>query len=174
MHKWITLFLLLAFALNYGCSAPQYIWPQKDMEFYEINQQTFEKKILIASRKSEFKNALVEEIHDAFVERPVYIKIIGIEDLKDEDPNQYSAVFIINTCMAWEIDRKVETFLDKYGELDSIIVLTTSSRGDILPDTERRQFDAVSCASSKEQIAPIADEIIKKLFKIVEEPLSET
>ncbi len=174
MYKWILLLLIFSVSLNYGCAAPQYIWPQSDIAFYEINQNTLEKKILIASRKSDFKNAIVTKIQDAFVEESVYIKIIGVENLKDEDAEQYSAVLIINTCMAWEIDRKVEAFLDKYGERNSIIVLTTSIGGDILPDMEGRRIDAISSASVKEQITPIADEIISKIEKVIEETSSGT
>jgi len=68
--------------------------------------------------------------------------------------------------MGWRIDRKVEAFLEKYGGLNSIIVLTTSDGGDILPDMERRQIDAISSASVKERINPIADEIISKIGKL--------
>jgi len=172
MYKWAVIISLLVFSFNAGCTAPQYIWPQSDMNLYEINQETLDKKILIASRKSDFKNAVVNRIKDAFLEQPVYIKIIGIDTLKAEDASRYSAVIIINTCMSLVIDRKVEAFLDKYGGLDSVIVLTTSLKGDIQPDTEGRQIDAVSCASAKEQIDPIADEIISKINKIIRETTS--
>ncbi|MBW2220720.1 MAG: hypothetical protein JRF40_14720, partial [Deltaproteobacteria bacterium] len=116
----------------------------------------------------EFKIAIIKKIEDAFLEKAVYIKIIGVEGLKNEDAKQYSAVLIINTGMAWEIDRKVEAFLDNYGELDSVIVLTTCISGDMSPDMEGRQIDAISSASAEEQINPVADEIISKLDKIIE------
>lgn len=167
MYRCIILILLSSVLLNYGCTAPQYIWPQTDIESYEINQKTLEKRILIASRKSEFKSAIVKRVQKAFLEKAVYIKIIGIETLRNEDAKQYSAVLIINTCMGWRIDRKVEAFLEKYGGLNSIIVLTTSDGGDILPDMERRQIDAISSASVKERINPIADEIISKIDKLI-------
>jgi len=167
MYRWIIL-LLFTVSLNYGCGLPHYIWPQSDVEFYEINLETLDKKILIASRESEFKNAIVKKIEDAFLEKAVYIKIIGVDGLKNEDAKQYSAVLIINTGMAWEIDRKVEAFLDNYGELDSVIVLTTCISGDMIPDMEGRQIDAISSASAEEQITPVADKIISKLDKIIE------
>lgn len=172
MSKWAAIICLVIFLFNSGCTAPQYIWPQSDMDLYEINQRTLDKKILIASRKSDFKNAVVDRIRNAFLEAPVYIKIIGIETLKAEDANQYSAVIIINTCMSLVIDRKVEAFLDRYGDLDSVIVLTTSMGGNIQPDMEGRQIDAVSCASAKEQINSIADEIISKINKMVGQTIS--
>ena len=167
MYKWVLIIWLLIFSFNCGCTAPQYIWPQTDMDRYEINQKTLDKKILIASRKSDFKKAVINRIQNAFQEKPVYIKIIGIETLKTEDAKQYSAVIIINTGMSLVIDRKVEAFLNRYEGLDSVIVLTTSIGGNIQPDMEGRQIDAVSCASAQEQVTPIADEIISKINKII-------
>ena len=167
MYRCTILSLLFFVLLNCGCTAPQYFWPQSDMEFYEINEKTLENKILIASRKSEFKNAIVMKIQEAFLEKAVYIRIIGVENLKNEDAKQYSAVLIINTCMGWKIDRKVEAFLNKYGKLNSIIVLTTSDGGDILPDIKGRQIDAISSASVKERIDPIAEDIISKIDKLL-------
>ena len=164
-------FLLYAVSFFFGCSVPQYIWPQNDVEFYEINQKTLKKKILIASRKSEYKIKIVEKIQTAFRNRDIYIKTIGIETLKQEDANQYSAVLIINTSMGWEIDRKVESFLNKYGDLNSIIVLTTSAGGDILPDMDGRQVDAISSASVKENINQTADKIISKIENLLKKTL---
>ena len=167
MKKRISAFLILSLLICY-CTFPQYIWPQKDIDFQEINQSTLENKILIASRQSEFKDAIVQRIKDSFSDQAVYIKIIGIEDLEYEDPNRYSATLLINSAMGWKIDRKVEYFLVKHGELNSIIVLTTSNGGDILPDMKGRQIDAISAASIKEKNKNIADRIIGKIAKLIE------
>ena len=157
--SWPLLFILLFC----GCTVPQYIWHQEDMEAYSVNQPALEKKVLIASRQSEFKSELVQRITDAFKDKDVYINVIGIDMLNDEDARIYNAVVIINTSMAWAIDRKVEQFLDNYGELNSIIVLTTSDGGDVLPDLEGRNIDAISSASVKEQVDPVSENIIQKI-----------
>jgi len=166
MKKWVS-FLLFSSLLVWSCSLPQYIWQQKDIGFYEINQPTLEKRIMIASRESEFKSQIVQRVVNAFVNQDVYIKIIGIEELKNEDANQYSAIVIVNTAMGWQIDRKVKYFLAKHEDLSSIIVLTTSDGGDILPVTEQRQIDAISSASAKEEVEHVADIIISKINKLI-------
>ena len=166
MKKQI-LFILFLVLLFCSCTVPQYIWPQKDIGYNEINQPDLEKKILIASRKSEFKGEIVQRIENAFQNRIVYIKFIGIEDLEYEDANQYSVVVLINTAMGWKIDRKVESFLDRRGEMNSIIVLTTSYGGDILPDTEEHQIDAISSASVKDDTEHIANKIIAKINNLI-------
>lgn len=163
MKRNYSISLILLIWLS-SCTAPQYFWPQKDMNVEGINQSSLEKKILIASRNSEFKNAILQKIKDSFQNQDIYIKIIGINDLKAEDPNKYSATVIINTAMGWIIDKKVESFLKKYGKLSSIIVVTTSAGGDILPDLEGRNIDAISTASVIDKMDQIADLIIKKLI----------
>jgi hypothetical protein len=166
MKPWILVFLF-SVGLFLGCTAPQYIWPQKDIDSYEINPPSLEKKILIASRQSDFKNAVVQKIVHTYQNQPVYFKIIGIENLKNEDPYRYSAIVLINTSMGWKIDRKVKSFLDQYGNLHSIIVLTTSAGGDILPDLKNRDIDAIASASTQDSIDPVAHHIINRIEALI-------
>ena len=65
--------------------------------------------------------------------------------------------------MAWTIDRTVKQFLETYGDLPSIIVLTTSNSGYVFPELENRRIDAMSSASIKEDADPMAKELIKKI-----------
>lgn len=168
MRKCLVILFFMA-GLVAGCMAPQYIWPQKDMASYEVHQPTLKEKVLIASRQSEFKDEVVGNVTDAFRDREVYVKVIGIDRLAGEDADAYSAVVLINTCMNWVIDRKVEAFLDKHGESDSIIVLTTSGGGDVEPDLEGRQIDAISAASMPEEVDPVAYEIIAKINAVLDD-----
>jgi hypothetical protein len=162
--KWLVLSLIATIG---GCTAPHYIWKQNDMRPHEINPPSLEQKLLIASRDSEFKQALVDRIGGAFTDRPVYIKIVGIEALADEDAHAYSAVVIVNTAMGWTVDVPVEHFLKKYGGLNTIIVLTTADGGDVLPDMENRNIDAMSSASVMNQAGPLADTIIAKVKRLI-------
>lgn len=162
VNRWkqlLPFFVLMVF----GCTAPHYIWPQKDIGFHEINRPDLEKRLLIASQDSEFKRAVVRTISATLQDQAVYIKIIGIADLSLEDANQYSAVVLINTCMGWTIDRTVKQFLGTYGELPSIIVLTTSNSGFVFPELEKGRIDAMSSASIKADADPIAKELILKI-----------
>lgn len=161
----VLLFLVLLFS---GCTFPQYIWPQRDIDFQEINQPTLEKKILIASRKSEFKSRVVSRVRDAFHNKNAYIKVIGIEKLENEDANQYSAVVLLNTAMGWKADRKVESFLVRFGKLNKIIVLTTSGGGDVFADTKNRQIDAISSASTKDEVEDVSNNIISKINALID------
>ena len=160
LSKWTILFLTIIVC---GCVAPHYIWKQKDMAPVEINAPGLEHRLLIASRDSEFKQALVDKIQDAFSDKSTYIKIIGVESLVDEDARAYSVVLIINTAMGWTVDIPVEKFLKKFGELDTIIVLTTADGADVYPDLKDRNIDAISSASVMEQTNTLADTLTTKI-----------
>lgn len=164
-RKSIAITVLLLSLLPLACTAPQYIWHQEDIGFQDVNPPSLEKKILIASRKSEFKCAIVQRIKAHFQHRSVYLRIIGIEDLEYEDGNQYSAIVLVNTAMGWTIDRKAKHFLKRHKDLDSVIVLTTSDTGKISPDTEEYRVDAISSASVMDQAEHVADKIIRKIDK---------
>ncbi len=164
MHKTKSVLPLLV-VLLFSCTVPHYIWPQKDIGFHEINRADLDERVLIASRDSEFKRAIIAKISTEFQGQPVYLKIIGIADLPKEDATRYSAVLLINTCMAWTIDTTVAQFVDRYGHLASIIVLTTSDSGDVLPDIENRKIDAMSSASTPADADPLANEIIERIKK---------
>ncbi len=63
----------------------------------------------------------------------------------------------------------MESFLDEYGKLSSIIILTTSQGGDILPDMKDRNIDAIASASDIEKIEPVASKIIGKINDLIHE-----
>ena len=165
--KRINGLVLVLVMMTVGCTAPHYIWKQKDLRSREINSAALEQRLLIASRDSEFKQALVDTIVDTFADQAVYIKIVGIEELANEDAHAYTAVVIINTAMGWTVDVPVENFLKKHGQLKSIIVLTTADGADVLPDMKNRNIDAMSAASVMDQADPLADAMIAKINRIL-------
>ena len=162
--KWAALFLIVIVG---GCTAPHYIWKQNDMASVEINAPGLKHRLLIASRDSEFKQALVDKIRNAFSEPSTYIKIIGVESLADEDAQAYSAVLIINTAMGWTVDIPVEKFLKRFGELSNIIVLTTADGGDVYPNLKNRNIDAISSASVMDQVDTLAGDIVRKIKRLL-------
>jgi hypothetical protein len=167
MHRNLFLVLMVWIAVTAACTAPQHFWPQTDIAYDEINSAALERKLLIASRDSDFKAAIISRVKSAYADQDIYIRLVGIEDLKAEDPRKYTAILIINTCMGWDIDWRVEDFLNRCSDLDSVIVLTTADGGDSYPQLEGRQVDAMSSASVPARIDPLAAEIIGKLDRLL-------
>jgi hypothetical protein len=144
-------------------SIPQLFWPQKDIDSSSVNQPALAKKILIASRESAYKRALVEKIKEAFKGDSVYVKCIRLTKLKNEAASSYRAIVLINTCMAWDWDRSIHAFLKGKTDAANVIVLTTSGSGKWLPKKNPAHVDAIAGASKKSDPGPVAADIIKKI-----------
>jgi len=160
--------ILLVSLFQVYCSVPHRVLPQKNMPASELNEPTLDKKVLVASRYSEFKEAIIEKLKEVFKDQPVYIKFVGLGELEKEDAKQYYAVVMINKCMAWQMDRNVIGFLKRYEDQGNMIVLTTSGAGNWLPKMEGRNFDAISSASKKAKVDEVAGQIIDKVNSLIE------
>lgn len=163
----ISLAILCLCINQWGCfSVPHLFWPQKDIKPVELNKNS-SKKVLVASRSSEFKDALLNKIKEYFKDEPVYIKFIGLEGLKKEKGEEYNAVVMLNTCMSWDMDRNVKGFLKRHRDQRNMIVLTTSGDGNWKPKMKGQNFDAISAASRKENIDQVAETIITKIKALI-------
>ena len=167
MRRRLSIFgtiLILNIFFQISCvSVPHMILPQKDIQPGELNEPGLDKKILVASRYSDFKQTIVEKIKTAFQDESVYIKFIGLGQIEEENADQYNAVVMINTCMSWDMDRNVHGFLKRYKDHSNMIILTTSGDGNWLPKMKGRNFDAISSASKKANADEVANEIITKI-----------
>ena len=159
----IGIIILIAIVLQtLGISVPHYLTPKKDIETSELNQPSLEKKVLVASRSSDFKNAVLDKIKEEFNGDSVYIKFTGLKKLHGEDIGPYNVFVLINTCMAGSMDPVVKGFAQKQKD-GKIIVLTTSGDGVWLPKIKDRSLDAVATASKKDKTGSVAKEIIDKI-----------
>lgn len=170
MNRLKSLFfiILLVSLFQIYCSVPHRVLPQKDIPANELNEPTLGKKVLVASRYSEFKAAIIENLKETFKDQAVYIKFIGLRELEKEDAKQYDALVMLNKCMAWQMDRKVIGFLKRYKDQGKMIVLTTSGDGNWLPKMEGRNFDAISSASEPANVDEVANKITEKINSLVE------
>jgi hypothetical protein len=152
----------------FSFSIPHLFWPQKDIAPSETNSPQLPKKVLIASRASVYKTGLVEKIKKAFKDDSVFIKCIGLAQLKTENTDGYGAIVLINTCMAWDWDRNVRAFLKSGKDTRPVIVLTTSGSGDWLPKKKKWHVDAVAAASLKTNVDGVAGEMVLKIKQVLE------
>lgn len=171
MKKGYFLFtsILALVLLQSGCAVPHKIMPHKDVTAREVNDPSLDKRVLLASRSSEFKDEIVQRIEDAFHNENVYVKIIGLDELALEDSNEYSAVVLINESMAWGKDPKVKAFLKQHEETGHVIVLTTSNSGGWLPNKKEHDFDAISSASKSTDVDAVANEIADKVRVLLDQ-----
>ncbi len=153
--------------LYISCSVPQRVLPQEDMPSSELKDPTSKTKVLIASRYSEYKAAVIDTFKKAFADQPVYIKVIGLEYLENENASQYDAIVMISKCMAWSLDRNVIDFLTQNEDHGKMIVFTTSGDGNWRPKMEGRHFDTISSASEMARVDEIANQLIEKVNSLI-------
>ncbi|HDP67089.1 MAG TPA: hypothetical protein ENN20_01160 [Candidatus Marinimicrobia bacterium] len=159
MQKVLPILLLALF--QFACSSmPRLIWRENDV--LPVRPESAA-TILIASRQSAFKAAVIETVAVNYQTTNIAVKIVGLEALESENPADYQAVVLINTCMAWKMDPAVEFFLKQYPAAGNIIILTTSGDGDWLPKNRNGQYDAISAASEMADVEKTAAKIIQKI-----------
>lgn len=109
----------------------QYKYSMDVVAPYTINAPTLEKKLLIATQGSDFKDKVTSGIIDHYKTDSVYIEVVDVESLNVIDPNDFNALVIIHTWENWKPPLSVQSFIEKYGnENDNIVVFTTSGDGD--------------------------------------------
>jgi hypothetical protein len=166
MRMTLAIFIAVIFcSIPAYSSPPQLFWPQKDIDSFSVNQPALAKKVLIVSRGSDFKRALVDTIRDAFKGDSVYVKCTGLTKLKNEDASAYGAIVIINTCMGWDWDRNIHAFLKGRQDTAHVIVLTTSGSGKWLPKKIPAGVDAIACASEK--AGAVAADIVGRIRSLL-------
>jgi len=122
-------------------------------------------KVLIATQRSEFKEAVVSRIVEDLREDLCYVKVIDLKALKDEPATLYDAVVVVNTCKAWRMTRGASRFVKDFEDKEKVVLLTTAGGGDWMPKSAG--VDAVSSASKSQKVDPLADEIVGKVRKIL-------
>lgn len=78
------------------------------------------RKVLVATQNSKFKRALVSEIHDELNQNSIYMKIIDVKRLKNQSGAEFSAVVIINKCMAGRIPGWKALSIESPGKIKSL------------------------------------------------------
>jgi hypothetical protein len=94
-----------------------------------------------------------------------YIKIVDVKWLPNESMDDYSAILIINSCMAGRPDPRVETFIDNVQDKSRVVILTTGRLNSWRPDSS--EVDAITSASSLSETTPIAQTISDKVLAII-------
>ena len=160
----LTLLTVTFCAVLLTCSAiPRSMSREGDIEGRETAYGDAGQALLIASRTSEFKDAVVEGIEEEFEGESLAITVIGLKDLRDERAEDYDAVLLINTCIAWSLDPQVDAFLHKYRDAGNIVVFTTSGDGHWEPKKQNREFDTVASASEMARVDEVTAEIVDKV-----------
>ena len=142
----------------------QYNYSMDVVAPYTINTPTLEKKVLIATQGSEFKNKVTGGIVDYFKADSVYIEVVDITSLPTINLEKYNALVIIHTWENWKPPITVQTFIEKYPEhKNKIVVLTTSGEGSY----KMEGIDAITGESILADAPIFVDTIVARLNRLL-------
>jgi hypothetical protein len=150
---------MICFLTFFGCTL-------KTVDTIETGDKTaLKSKMLIATQDSQFKGEVLSEIKKALGENISYIKVVDVKRLPKESVDQYSAIVILNTCMAGRPDPRVESFIDEIPDKAKLVVLTTGRLDSWKPDSP--EVDAITSASTMSEIDAVARTIADKVRVII-------
>ena len=129
--------------------------------------KTQQGRVLIATQKSDFKEAIILEIRNTLENNSSYLKVIDVKKLPHESTTDYHAIIILNQCMAGRPDPRVESFIDDARQKEKIIVLTTGRLDSWKPESPL--VDAITSASVMNQAPAIGQTLAAKALQIIRE-----
>ena len=97
---------------------------------YSVYSQTFDKKLLIATQGSTFKDSLVQNVVRYYENDSVFIKVIDVSTLPAVNPTDFNATLILHTWEYGKAPKGVVAFVEKNREhLEKVGVFATSGEG---------------------------------------------
>jgi len=142
----------------YGCAA-------KAVNTTEWGDLKADQRVLIATQRSEFKEAVVSRIVEDLENDLYYVKVIDLKRLENEPATDYDAVVVVNTCKAWRLTGGASKFVKTFPYTDKVVLLTTAGGEDWKPKSVG--VDAITSASKEQKADPVAEDIVGRVRKIL-------
>ena len=160
VQRELTVLLALAAVIAVSGCAP------KMVETAEFGDPQTSHRILIATGQSEFKQAVASEVIRGCEGAALFFKITDLRRLEFEAVESYTAIVIMNTCFAWQMDPRVKRFLESTTAKAKVIVMTTA--GDSNWRSETAGVDAFTAASSPADVTRAAEKIRAGVREIID------
>lgn len=143
----------------------QYRYSMGDIQPYDVNSPSMEKKLLIATQGSDFKDSITNAVVNHYKMDSIYIKIIDVSDLSQIDPEDFNAIFIAHTWENWKPPTEVKAFIERTkNDSKKIVVLTTSGEGSY----KMEDVDALTGESIIEDVPDFAQDILERLNPLLD------
>ncbi len=150
--------LVMASLVLCGCAA-------RAVSTAEWGDLKADQRVLIATQRSEFKEAVVSRVVEGLKKDLCYVKVIDLKRLEDEPATDYDAVVVVNTCKAWRLTGGASEFVKAFPDKDRVVLLTTAGGEDWKPKSV--EVDAITSASKEQKTDPVAEEIVGRVRKIL-------
>ncbi|TLP77271.1 hypothetical protein [Maribacter sp. ACAM166] len=160
---WLFLAIMAAFLLFLFWY--QYKYSMDVAEPYEVNGTHWNKRLLIATQGSGFKNAVTKGIIGHFKSDSIFMQVVDIQELPDIAPENYDALVLLHTWENWKPPAEVQSFIERTKtDTTKIIVLTTSGEGNYKMDG----VDAITGESILANTSLYVNKIVERLRPLLE------
>ena len=131
---------------------------------FNTNSIEYNRKLLIATQGSEFKNQLTKNVVNHYKLDSIFIRVIDISHLEDIEPKSFNAILVLHTWESLKPPIVVETFMNNsIAHQNRIVVLTTSGNGSY----KMEDIDAITGASNMANIDLFTERIIKRIDPLI-------
>ena len=167
MKKWIkVLIVLIATPILLLCGlfiAYVIINSQGVIEPFEHGNPDADKRILIASQGSDFKEVLVKSIIDQAESNQYFFSVIDCTTLGNEIDEKWDVIVIIHTLQVHKMPEEAKVFLSEVKDISKVMLVSTSGAGDDF--VEVSDVDAISSASRMSAIPEITKWVNERLLE---------
>jgi hypothetical protein len=142
--------MVLIVASTAGANFMSKIWSQKYPATAEYGNPATAKRVLIATVSSGFKDSCISGVIDSLRKDSVFVKVLGLKEVTQEDPAKWNVVVLVSTTMAMDIDNRTSNFIKRHNTYHDFVVVTTSAnpRGWGTGKNLVPAIDAISSASA--------------------------
>ncbi len=138
----------------------QWRYAMKTATSYEVNALSEDRKLLIATQGSAFKNTVAQGLVEYYKQDSIYMKIIDVADLEKVHPEDFSALVILHTWENWKPPASVKSFVqENKAQTNKMVIFTTSGEGNY----KMENVDALTGESIIEEAPVVVEKIITKL-----------
>ncbi len=142
---------------------------QRDFNADQSGSAVSEHRVLIAGASSDFRESVVRSVVDSLTVDSFFVKVTRFKDLRNEDPSNWDAIVLVNTCIAWDIENRVRKYIAGNSSYRRFILFTTSGDPDSCCSSSKLPagVDALSSASAKTRKQPAIDALLVKIRRMV-------
>lgn len=146
------------------------IWYQNEFSMkavkeYTINDPTHDRKLVIATQGSQFKDSVTAQIVAHYSPDSIFIRVIDVSKLPKINMKDYEAMVLMHTWENWEPPAVVDSFIAQLEktEKNKVVVFTTSGEGGY----KMENIDAMAGESNLELVPETTTKIIAKLHPLI-------
>lgn len=140
-------------------------YSQDVISSYEVNSPALKNKLLIASQGSQYKDALVSRVISGLKRSSVYIKVIDVTLLNNEDSTKWNAILIVSAVEMGKNQKEVVAFISAIKDKNKVVMHNTAGDGEW--KDQSTGIDTMTSASPMVDVDNHAEILLSKIEKLL-------